>query len=105
MSRVERNARREAEKKRAARRVRVRDVVVIFACLIMALAYVSSLSKITPEPEYVFAGGSSKEVPVYLIGIPVDDEEGSEETAEAGQNDSSAKAVKVGKVSYKVRKK
>ena len=106
MSRVERNALREAEKKKAARRFRVRDCVVILVCLVLMFAYVSTLSKITPEPEFVFAGGTTKDVPVYLIGIPSGDEETAEETAgdtavneaESDQDGSDVKAVRVGKL-------
>lgn len=108
MSRTERNARREEEKKRAARLVRVRDVAVIFACLIFALAYVSSLSKITPEPEYVYAGAKSENVPVYLIGIPAEEGTSEEGTAESGEEtgetagetdeEETVKAVKIGQI-------
>ena len=78
MSRVERNAIKEAERKHRSRLRIIVDCVFIFACLILMFVYVSSLSKITPEPEYVFAGGSSKDVPVYLIGLPLNDEEKDE---------------------------
>ena len=68
MSRTERNARREAEKRKTARRLRIRDCAVIFACLVFMFAYISALSTITSEPEfipeYVFAGNTSKNVPV-----------------------------------------
>lgn len=87
MSRTERNAIREAEKKKAARRFRIRDAVVILVCMIFVFAYISSLSKITPEPEYAYAGGTSKDVAVYLIGIPVEEED---------QDGAAIKAVKVG---------
>lgn len=100
MSRVERNeiknAKKAEEKKRSPRLIKVRDVLIIMICLALMLAYISSLSKITPEPEYVFAGGTSKDVPVYLIGIPIEEEEG--ETAEQDQNASSEKAAAVGTV-------
>ena len=82
MSRVERNRIREEEKKHRTRLVRVRDFVVIFACLIGMFAYISSLSKITPEPEYVFAGGTTKDVPVYLIGLPLEEDAEEAENAE-----------------------
>ncbi len=115
MSRVERNALKENKNKHSARLLRARDCAVIFACLIMVFAYISSLSKITPEPEYVYAGGTSKDVPVYLIGIPVENEETAEETAEgetaeeskeekpeeAGEKEQSGtdiKAVEIGKI-------
>lgn len=90
MSRTERNAIKEAEKKRAARLRRVRDCAVIFICLIFAFAYISTLSVITPEPEYLFAGGTSKNVPLYLIGIPQESEEdtANAETAEKGASDA-----------------
>lgn len=94
MSRTERNAQREEEKKRAARLIRIRDCAVIFACLILVFAYVSSLNGITPEPEYVFAGNTSKDVPVYLIGIPVEEEEGEAEDPE----EDTVQAVAVGKI-------
>ena len=126
MSRTERNARREAEKRKTARRLRIRDCAVIFACLVFMFAYISALSTITSEPEfipeYVFAGNTSKNVPVYLIGIPIEEEEAAdekgngqkeetsqetaeengEETAEEvaaeGQDSRTVKAVKVGKL-------
>ncbi|MBQ3370719.1 MAG: hypothetical protein IJG48_06880 [Mogibacterium sp.] len=84
MSRVERNALREAERKRSTRLFRVRDCVIIFALLMMVLAFVSGLGVITPEPEYVFVGGKVKDVPVYLIGIPLDEEESGEKAASVG---------------------
>ena len=119
MSRAERNALREAEKKHTARLRKIRDCAVIFACLILVFVYISSLSKITPEPEYVYAGGTSKDVPVYLIGLPADKEdaedvseetgeESAEETAETTEateaaeqtenTDNSVKAVAVGTI-------
>ena len=75
MTGKERNATEQAEKKRALRLRRLRDCVVIFVCLAMIIAYISSLNMITPEPEYAFAGGTSKDVPVFLIGITLDEEE------------------------------
>ncbi len=113
MSRAQRNALREEEKRHTARLRRVRDCAVIFACLILVFAYISSLSKITPEPEYVFVGGTSKDVSVYLIGLPADKEdpeevpeetgeENAEETAEtseeAEQEEETVKAVEVGTI-------
>ena len=98
MSRVERSKQKEAEKRKAARLLRVRDCAVIFACMIMVFIYVSTVSKITPEPEYAYAGSTRKDVPVYLIGIPLEDEEAAEETAEDDEDGSSAKAVRVGKL-------
>ncbi|MBQ6438967.1 MAG: hypothetical protein IJJ06_02370 [Mogibacterium sp.] len=98
MSRAERNARKESQKKRRRRLIRAGNCVVVLACMILVFAYISKLSIITPEPEYVFAGGTSKNVPVYLIGIPVMDEETSDETSEQVQRDSAAEAVKVGKL-------
>jgi len=107
MSRVERNKRTEEENKRRARLLRARDCAVIFACLILVFAYISMLSKITPEPEYVYVGGTSKNVPVYLIGIPLEDEEEKAEPEEEGeeqaddqeeQDGSSVKAVAIGKL-------
>ena len=85
MSRAARNALREEEKRHTARLRKVRDCAVIFACLILVFAYISSLSKITPEPEYVFVGGTSKDVPVYLIGLPADKEEPEEVSGETGE--------------------
>ena len=82
MSRAERNALREAEKKHTARLHKIRDCAVIFACLILVFVYISSLSKITPEPEYVYAGGTSKDVPVYLIGLPADKEDAEDVSEE-----------------------
>ena len=96
MSRVERNALREAEKKRSTRLLRIRDCVIIFALLMMVLAFVSGLGVITPEPEYVFVGGTAKDVPVYLIGIPLDEEETGEKTENPG--DSNEKTAKVGTI-------
>ena len=124
MSRVERNAIKEAERKHRSRLRIIVDCVFIFACLILMFVYVSSLSKITPEPEYVFAGGSSKDVPVYLIGLPLNDEEKEaseesdaepaeetseetaaepaeetpEEAAEEQEEDPSVEAVEIGTV-------
>ena len=85
MSRAQRNALREEEKRHTARLRRVRDCAVIFACLILVFAYISSLSKITPEPEYVFVGGTTKDVPVYLIGLPADKEDPEEVPEEASE--------------------
>ena len=90
MSRVERNRIREEEKKHRTRLVRVRDFVVIFACLIGMFAYISSLSKITPEPEYVFAGGTSKDVPVYLIGLPLEEDAAEAEKTEEADEEAPA---------------
>ena len=61
--------------------------------MIMVFIYVSTVSKITPEPEYAYAGSTRKDVPVYLIGIPLEDEEAAEETAGDDEDGSSAKAV------------
>ncbi|MBQ6500711.1 MAG: hypothetical protein IJI87_04890 [Mogibacterium sp.] len=85
MSRVERHAIKEAEKKKTARLLRIRDCAVIFACLIMVFIYISTTSKVTPEPEYVYAGGKTKDVPVYLIGIPAEGEESDVKAIEVGQ--------------------
>ena len=85
MSRVERHAIKEAEKKKTARLLRIRDCAVIFACLIMVFIYISTTSKVTPEPEYVYAGGKTKDVPVYLIGIPAEGEESDVKAVEVGQ--------------------
>lgn len=93
MSRIERNIIKEKEKKRTSRLRRAADCVVIFACLLIALAYVSSMSIIGPEPEYVYAGGTSKNVPVYLIGVPLTDS--GEEEASAESSGGSVEAVKV----------
>ena len=90
MSRAQRNALREEEKRHTARLRRVRDCAVIFACLILVFAYISSLSKITPEPEYVFVGGTTKDVPVYLIGLPADKEDTEEVSEEAGEENPEA---------------
>ena len=103
MSRVERNIKTAEEKKHRARLLIAGNCAVIFACLILMFAYISRLSTITPEPEYVFAGGTSKDVPVYLIGLPLNDEEADEESGEdpdgeSGGNGTSVKAVKVGKL-------
>jgi hypothetical protein len=88
MSRVERNARIEAEKKKAARHSKVIDCAVILVFLALAFAYVSTLSVITPEPEYVFAGGKSKTVPVYSISVySVEPDPEEAETQEAGEAD------------------
>ena len=69
------------------------DCAVILVLLALAFAYVSTLSVITPEPEYVFAGGKSKSVPVYSIGVPsgeTDPEEAeAQEAGEADQAESS----------------
>ena len=94
MSRAERNARKEAEKKRRARLVRAGNCAVIFACLIFVFVYISKLSMITPEPDYVFAGGTSKDVPVYLIGMPLDDgdKESSEENPEEATGENTGEA-------------
>ena len=104
MSRAERNAIKEKEKKRAARLLRIRDCAVILVCTIMMIAYIGSLNSITPEPEYFFVGGASKDVPVYLIGIPLEDEETTEEESdeqseETGEElDDSAEAVEIGRL-------
>ena len=99
MTGKERNATEQAEKKRALRLRRLRDCVVIFVCLAMIIAYISSLNVITPEPEYVFAGGTSKDVPVFLIGIPLDEEEITEEAAEeTGAEDDPVEAVEIGRL-------
>ncbi len=98
MSRTARNAEKESEIRKAARLIRARDCAVIFACLIFVFGYVSSLSKITPEPEYAFAGGTSKDVPVYLIGIPDNGEETPEETGGDDPEEDEVKAVKVGEI-------
>ena len=99
MTGKERNATEQAEKKRALRLRRIRDCVVIFVCLAMIIAYISSLNVITPEPEYVFAGGTSKDVPVFLIGIPLDEEEITEEAAgETGAEDDPVEAVEIGRL-------
>lgn len=92
MSRAERNAIKEAEKKHTARLFRLRDCVVVLACLIAVFAYISTLSRITPEPEYVYAGGTSKNVPVYLIGIPAEDGV-SGETAEKTADEAAGNAA------------
>ena len=84
MSRVERNAEIQAKKKRSARLAIIRDCAVVLVCLLLVLTYVSSTSQITTEPEYAYAGGTSKEIPVFLIGIPID-EETTEETGADGQ--------------------
>ena len=84
MSRVERNAEIQAKKKRSARLTIIRDCAVVLVCLLLVLTYVSSTSQITTEPEYAYAGGTSKEIPVFLIGIPID-EETTEETGADGQ--------------------
>ena len=97
MSRVERNISKEAEKKKAARLRRVRDCAVIFACMIMVFIYISAQNQITPEPEYAFVGSKTKTASVYLIGIPLEDEETAEENAGDDQ-DEPAKAVRVGKL-------
>ena len=88
MSRAERNARREEEKKQRTHLARARNCVVIFACLLLVLALFSYIRPvtITPEPEYSFAGGTSKDVPVYLIGLPLDEED-AEEAADDAQSD------------------
>ena len=99
MTGKERNATEQAEKKRALRLRRLRDCVVIFVCLAMIIAYISSLNVITPEPEYVFAGGTSKDVPVFLIGIPLDEEEITEEAAEETvEEDDPVEAVEIGRL-------
>ena len=102
MSRTERNAVKQAEKKRAVRLLRLRDCVVVLVCVIMALAYIGSLNQITPEPEYAFVGGTSKDVPVYLIGIPVEDENVAEEVPEGStaeeSKDTPAEAVEIGRL-------
>ena len=104
MSRAERNAIKEKEKKRAARLLRIRDCSVILVCTIIMIAYIGSLNSITPEPEYFFVGGASKDVPVYLIGIPLEDEETTEEESdeqseETGEElDDSAEAVEIGRL-------
>ena len=102
MSRTERNAVKQAEKKRAVRLLRLRDCMVVLVCVIMALAYIGSLNQITPEPEYAFVGGTSKDVPVYLIGIPVEDENVAEEVPEGStaeeSKDTPAEAVEIGRL-------
>ena len=79
----DRNTAEQMRKKRTVCLFGLRDCAVILACLIMIIAYISSLNQITPEPEYAFAGSSSKDVPVYLIGIPLDEEEMTDDPAEA----------------------
>ena len=101
MSRAERNSISEKEKKHTARLRIVRDCVIIFVCLVMVLAYFSALSKITPEPEYAFAAGTEKDVPVYLIGIPIDEENTEAEEPAEGESDqesTDAEAVEVGRL-------
>ena len=93
-------------KKRGAVRVRViRDAAVIFVCLVILMGFAGSRNIITPEPEYAFVGGTSKDVPVYLIGIPVEDEEEAgeapDETAEEGsgeEDEEDVAAVEVGRL-------
>ena len=89
-------------KKRSAVRVRViRDAAVIFVCLVILMGFAGSRNIITPEPEYAFVGGTSKDVPVYLIGIPVEDEETPDETAEEGsgeEDEEDVAAVEVGRL-------
>lgn len=93
-------------KKRGAVRVRViRDAAVIFVCLVILMGFAGSRNIITPEPEYAFVGGTSKDVPVYLIGIPVEDEEAAgeepDETAEEGsgeEDEEDVAAVEVGRL-------
>lgn len=98
MSRTARNTEKETETRKAARLIRARDCAVIFACLIFVFGYISSLSKITPEPEYAFAGGTSNNVPVYLIGIPDNDEETPEEAGGEDPESGEVKAIKVGEI-------
>ena len=88
MSRAERSTAGAEEKKDRVHRFRAGDCAVIFACLLLVLAFFSYISPITitPEPEYVFAGGTSKDVPVYLIGLPLDEED-AEEAADDAQSD------------------
>ena len=105
MSQKVRNTETEA-KKRGAVRVRViRDAAVIFVCLVILMGFAGSRNIITPEPEYAFVGGTSKDVPVYLIGIPVEDEEEAgeapDETAEEGsgeEDEEDVAAVEVGRL-------
>ena len=96
MSRAERNKNLEKRIKRTSRLRRAADCVVIFACLIMMFTYISSMSKIGPEPEYVYAGGTSKSVPVYLIGVPLSDDEEEGEPSDGEQDSDAVQAVKVG---------
>ena len=104
MSRAQRNAIREEEKKHAARRLRIRDCVVILVCLAAVFAYISRYSTITPEPEYVFAGGPTKDVPVYLIGVPLEEANASGDPAAASDeaaeepDERAPQAVEVGSI-------
>ena len=99
MSRTQRNTVREDENRRAARFRRVRDCVVILACLTAVFVYISRFGEIGPEPEYVFAGAATKEVPVYLIGVPLQDEEQADGPAEDTQQSGSAvQAVEIGRI-------
>lgn len=98
MSRTERNKRIEEKLKRTSRLRLAIDCVVIFTCLAAALIYVGTQNTITPEPEYVYAGGTSKDVPVYLIGIPIEEDEDSEGEEAETAGGGSVQAVSVGTI-------
>jgi len=109
MSRIVRNAETESEKRSAVRVRVIRDAAVIFVCLVILVGFAGTRNIITPEPEYAFVGSTTKDVPVYLIGIPVEEEaaagEASDETAEevSGEADDESggqgvAAVEVGRL-------
>ena len=91
MSRKARNTETEAEKRSAVRVRVIRDVAVIFVCLVILIGFAGSRNVITPEPEYAFVGGTTRDVPVYLIGIPLEGERADggapDETAEEGSGE------------------
>ena len=109
MSRKARNTETEAEKRSAVRVRVIRDVAVIFVCLVILIGFAGSRNVITPEPEYAFVGGTTRDVPVYLIGIPLEGERADggapDETAEEGSgeeveedNGHDAEAVEIGRL-------
>ena len=109
MSRKARNTETEAEKRSAVRVRVIRDAAVIFVCLVILIGFAGSRNVITPEPEYAFVGGTTRDVPVYLIGIPLEGERADggapDETAEEGSgeeveedNGHDAEAVEIGRL-------
>lgn len=109
MSRKARNTETEAEKRSAVRVRVIRDVAVIFVCLVILIGFAGSRNVITPEPEYAFVGGTTRDVPVYLIGIPLEGERADggapDETAEEGSgeeveedNGHDAEAIEIGRL-------
>ncbi len=109
MSRKARNTETEAEKRSAVRVRVIRDAAVIFVCLVILIGFAGSRNVITPEPEYAFVGGTTRDVPVYLIGIPLEGERADggapDETAEEGSgeeveedNGHDAEAIEIGRL-------